>query len=349
MIRCRLVTARSRLNNPFPQSRFWSESRIVHLPRASIALLGVLLPALRLSAAEYARGVSGVVFFDKNGDGVRQQDEPGFADVVVTLFGKRSDGHPLYLIRGTDAGGRFAFADALIGNGSSFTVSTGGTARCHLAHDLPSPTNVLHGHRWRRQESGARDRPFRTIAHAVSVLRPGDVLYIRQGEYQEYLSPVEKPLGGGTGWERPIVIAGMPGESVVVRPPDRLGADVLIGLAPGPAVPCLRQPRARCGEFDAAAKSESGAAAQRAPSDIRLINCELKNANGSAVELGGDDNQLINCHIHDNGRLGTTTGCWCTGCTTSSKAATCGTTPVAACSFTTVGQDRRLRPRRTST
>ena len=94
----------------------------------------------------------------------------------------------------------------------------------------------------------------------------------------------------------------MPGETVVIRPPDRESGEMLINLA---------FQRQQYLVFDnlvldaegvtAPFKSQSPDGKEPPPSHIRLINCELENAKGSAVFLAGEDHQFINCRIHNNG------------------------------------------------
>ena len=169
-------------------------------------------------------GVTGVVFLDRNGNGVRDRDEPGFSGIVVTLFGKRSDGSSLYLATRTDAEGRFAFAAAAIGDGSSFTVSTGGVP---LAATVPTAYHPARTYYTALDgddtNPGSLERPFRTIGHAVPLLRPA-TCSISARESTGNASAASRPLGGGSGWDRPIVVAGMPGETVVIRPADRNAA-----------------------------------------------------------------------------------------------------------------------------
>ena len=149
---------------------------------------------------------------------------------------------------------------------------------------------------------GNREQPFRTIGHAVPLLEAGDLLYVRQGEYREHISTVSRPLGGGSGWDRPIVLAGMPGETVVVRPPERDSGEPLVDLA-FPRQQYLVFDNMVLDASDATVpfRSQSRDGKELPPSHIRLINCELAESNRSAVSFVGNDHQFINCRIHDNG------------------------------------------------
>ena len=62
--------------------------------------------------------------------------------------------------------------------------------------------------------AGTADQPFRTIAHGLSALQTGETLYIRGGVYNETINSSQ--LRSGTSWANAPVIAGYPGESVVL-------------------------------------------------------------------------------------------------------------------------------------
>jgi len=62
--------------------------------------------------------------------------------------------------------------------------------------------------------AGTLAQPFSTLNKAVSVLRPGDTLYVRGGTYVESLS---NNIPGGTSWSKPVTIAAYPGETVIIQ------------------------------------------------------------------------------------------------------------------------------------
>ena len=59
--------------------------------------------------------------------------------------------------------------------------------------------------------SGTKEKPWKTLAHAIEQLRPGDTLYLRGGTYYERVSTSIK----GTR-EKPVIIASYPGELAVI-------------------------------------------------------------------------------------------------------------------------------------
>lgn len=62
---------------------------------------------------------------------------------------------------------------------------------------------------------GSAERPWKTFAHALGRLRPGDLLYVRAGDYAE---PFTVKVSGTP--DRPIVISAYPGERArILQPP----------------------------------------------------------------------------------------------------------------------------------
>jgi len=75
------------------------------------------------------------------------------------------------------------------------------------------------------QNPGTLSNPFRTINKGVSILKPGDILYVRTGTY------VEEIYNGQSGTEKsPITIMAYPGESPIIDGEKRLPASTLGSL-----------------------------------------------------------------------------------------------------------------------
>lgn len=85
--------------------------------------------------------------------------------------------------------------------------------------DYPAPTYWVSTTGSDSNDGRSADRPFRTIAKAASVVRPGDVIYIRGGTYREYLRTDVWKTSGQPG--KPITIMGAPGETVILDGSDR--------------------------------------------------------------------------------------------------------------------------------
>src|SRR5262249_25095435 len=68
---------------------------------------------------------------------------------------------------------------------------------------------------------GTLSQPFRTISRGVTVLQPGDILYVRAGTYAEQLycgSDNDVCIPSGTSWSNPVTVAAYGGESVTIKP-----------------------------------------------------------------------------------------------------------------------------------
>jgi parallel beta-helix repeat protein len=144
---------------------------------------------------------------------------------------------------------------------------------------------------------GTLTQPFRTLKHGVSVLQPGDSLYVRAGTYAEALIGA---IPGGTSWANPVTVAAYPGESVTLRPksgPDSVlmfyGAEQYIVIAglilDGTNV-----------NYDAVKITVTGA--NSFAHHICLVSCEIKNAyeQGILVTDGANYNVFLNLLVHDN-------------------------------------------------
>src|SRR5262245_32368465 len=65
--------------------------------------------------------------------------------------------------------------------------------------------------------SGTGDRPFRTIAKGLSVVKAGDQLYIRSGVYNETINSNSQTIPTGTSWSDAPLISAYPGETVTLN------------------------------------------------------------------------------------------------------------------------------------
>src|SRR5262245_57395700 len=76
---------------------------------------------------------------------------------------------------------------------------------------IVEPARFVDPARGDDQHSGDRDRPWKTLAHSLRRLKPGDTLYLRGGTYYERVALTRS----GTA-ERPITICGYPGELAIL-------------------------------------------------------------------------------------------------------------------------------------
>lgn len=83
-----------------------------------------------------------------------------------------------------------------------------------VAPDRPAakgPVVYVDGQRGNDNADGSRDKPWKTIQHAVDQLKPGQTLYLREGTYYENVMMTH---GGESG--NPITIRSHPGELVTI-------------------------------------------------------------------------------------------------------------------------------------
>ena len=149
-----------------------------------------------------------------------------------------------------------------------------------------------------------------TIAAGVTCLSAGDTLYIRGGTYTGSSNIVDSEtvtVPSGISWAGAITIAGYPGETVTLRPPDGRQA---IRLTRGSPHYIIFQ--------DLILDGINGTSIEPGAPDLvylstgahhnRFQRLEVKrsSANGFLLSANGGEanyNEILECEIHDNGRL----------------------------------------------
>jgi len=142
---------------------------------------------------------------------------------------------------------------------------------------------------------GGQSQPFQSIGKGVSVLKSGDILYLRQGTYIERITPETMTLPSATSWSSAITIAGYPGEVVTlssgINIQDNRDSSIVAYLI-----------------FDNLILRNDGNPAFRVAGNshhIRLSNSNLQTygASGSTnivmVANTTSYNEFINCSVHD--------------------------------------------------
>jgi parallel beta-helix repeat protein len=143
--------------------------------------------------------------------------------------------------------------------------------------------------------SGIEAQPFSTMTKGVSVLRPGDTLYVKDGTYTG--STKLSAIPAGTSWSAPVTIAAYPGHRPVIVPEPGItalyidrgqqyivldgfiidgtgglhGIDINVGTG---------FPQARF---------------------IRIKNTEVKNSPIQGIQAKGTGHEFINVDAHHNG------------------------------------------------
>jgi len=150
---------------------------------------------------------------------------------------------------------------------------------------------------------GTETQPFRTLSHGVSVLTPGDTLYVMSGTYAESL-PDNIPAG--TSWSAPVTVAAAPGHTVTLKP--NPGAKFVLhfqGAQQYIVIDGLILDGTNV-TYDTVKITTGGAGTAH---HIRLQNSEIRNTTwnsgsykqGILVTEGADWNELINLNVHHNG------------------------------------------------
>jgi parallel beta-helix repeat protein len=143
---------------------------------------------------------------------------------------------------------------------------------------------------------GTLRRPWRTLGHAMAVLRPGQAAYVRAGTY------VEGGRLNALWWGRsgtpsaPITIRGYPGEEarVVVNTRVELEGDY---LRLGHLVVARNH---AFSDFDHARTGDIGV--WLAGKYDMLDHADVRGQNQSGVFVTGAYDQVVGSHVHDNGR-----------------------------------------------
>jgi parallel beta-helix repeat protein len=147
---------------------------------------------------------------------------------------------------------------------------------------------------------GTEENPFLTLNKGVTVLKPGDTLYLRSGIYAESL---RNKIAGGTSWSAPVKVAAFPGETVTLRP--ALGTNVLWLSGTNRryiVIEGLIIDGSNVSSNGIKIDSGDGTVATAAH-HIRIKDVEVMNApnQGILVSRYCDDNEFLNLHVHHNG------------------------------------------------
>jgi len=148
---------------------------------------------------------------------------------------------------------------------------------------------------------GTISQPFLTIAKGVSVLTPGDTLFVESGTYAESL---QATIPGGTSWSNPVTVMAYPGDTVTIEPTSAqnaqsvfmfYGAQEQYIVVQGFTINATHVTNDAVKITD----SSSGGAA----SHIKIDNCEIENAPqcGVLTTDGADYNEFIDLTVHNNG------------------------------------------------
>lgn len=152
-------------------------------------------------------------------------------------------------------------------------------------------------------DSGAIGEPFLTIAHACSVLGPGDQLFLRAATYDE---PIHESMFAASGTSlAPILVAAFGSEVVILQPTAECA---VVRFDGSPVRDHITIRGLKLDQSAATCTTEKVVAVDPANTGIRIDGCEIINGADAAVSIAGP-NFLERCSIHDNaGHGGEITG-----------------------------------------
>jgi parallel beta-helix repeat protein len=139
---------------------------------------------------------------------------------------------------------------------------------------------------------GTLQQPFRTIVKGISVLKPGDTTFVREGTYKESIDTFRTIFPSGTSWNSAVTLAAYPGEKVTLV--GTIGFNV-------PASYIIVS-----GLIIDANNGEQGFTIQNGAHHIRLQNSEVKNTSMQGIAISwandglssSDYNEILNCTVH---------------------------------------------------
>jgi hypothetical protein len=145
--------------------------------------------------------------------------------------------------------------------------------------------------------SGSITAPFATLQKGISVLKPGETLFVRGGIYNQNVDAAAFVFPSGTSWT----------STVNVKAYDRINEPVILrgnGFALGPTTPISYI------IIDGFVIDGGGIWISNGAHHIRVQNCELKNTYMNGIEifwgnnngLSSDYNEIINNYFHHIGR-----------------------------------------------
>lgn len=146
-----------------------------------------------------------------------------------------------------------------------------------------------------------------TIAAGVACLAAGDTLLIHGGTYTGSNNVIDSQafrVPSGTSWSNPVTIAGIPGETVTLRPPHNVSG---IRLTTGSPSYVIVQDLIIDMSNSGAGADAAGISLYRAHHN-RFQRVEVSKARTFGVLYSTETpfNEMINCRIHDNGFAGAT-------------------------------------------
>ena len=135
---------------------------------------------------------------------------------------------------------------------------------------------------------GTISKPFRNINRGISRLRPGDILYVRAGTYNETVS-----ISGTDGTENsPVIVTAYPGEAPVID-----GTGISIGAGSGLVM--LWQSYIQFSGFQVRNSNQSGIVCGVNASHCLISHCQVSNVWEAGIGCYGEYGIVESCTVSD--------------------------------------------------
>ena len=150
--------------------------------------------------------------------------------------------------------------------------------------------------------AGSLAAPYRTLRHALDVAGPGDKILLHAGTYGEQVNTYQGRIRGGTSWTNALVIAALPGDTVVLQPPARSQRVVTLADARASYVVIRGLVLdARNVGSDGVKITWSGTPSNTSH-HIRIEDSEVVNAPGQGLMITAHHNEFLRLRVHLNGK-----------------------------------------------
>jgi hypothetical protein len=204
---------------------------------------------------------------------------------AVTLSGLAAGTVHHFRVQSKDAAG-----NAALSTDYTFTTATGTATAGNTYYVATTGSDA---------NPGTETQPFRTIAHGVSGLTPGDTLYVKQGTYAEKVSNIPS----GSSWSAPVTLAAYPGDFVTIRPGPIGWPALYLENKSYIIIDGFIFDGSDIGSSYFTVIDLSAGGPSLGTHHVRIQNCEVKNSpeQGVFVTASAHHNEFINMEVHDNG------------------------------------------------
>lgn len=136
---------------------------------------------------------------------------------------------------------------------------------------------------------GSFASPWATLAHAFTVVQPGETIYMRGGTYNQYING----MPSGTSWSEAITIRAYQDEVPILQPSEQVNEVINLPSESYIIFDGITIDAALHADGSGYCVSLSSSGGHH----IRFQNCDIKNAYSVLIHLGISD-EVLNCRVH---------------------------------------------------